>query len=122
MRPLEWFVIISFIPIVLTPLIRSSWRCRWLFVATLLPVLACALQVIVGGWRAQTAPLYLLAVVVFAIGLPTALGRGPAASPRSAVLASVAIAVIVIGTGVIAGWLLPVVSLPAPTGPYHVDI
>src|SRR4051794_32709414 len=108
MRPLEWFVIISFVPIVLTPLIRSSWRRRWLFAAALLPVLVCALHVIVEGWRSQMAPLYFLAVLVFAIALPTSLGRGWAA-PRRPVLASVAIAAIVIGAGVFAGWLLPVV-------------
>ena len=122
MRPLEWFVIISFVPIVLTPLIRSAWRRRWLLVATLLPALACALHVIIEGWRTQMAPLYLLAVLVFAIGLPIAIGRGRVVSPWRAVMASMAIAAIVVGAGVFAGWLLPVVSLPEPTGPYHVGI
>jgi dienelactone hydrolase len=122
MRPLEWLVIISFVPIIVTPLVRSSWRRGWLLVATVLPVLACALHILVEGWRSQMAPLYLLAVLVVAIGLRAAPGGGSATSPRVAVLASAAIAVIVIGADVLAGWLLPVVSLPAPTGPYHVGV
>jgi hypothetical protein len=73
------------------------------------------------GWRTQMAPLYILAVVVVASRLPAMLGRA-AAPGWCNVLASVAIASLALSGGVLAGWLLPVVSLPAPTGPHAVGL
>lgn len=122
MRPFEWLFLFSFVPILLLPLVPQAWRRRWLFVAAPLPLLASLPHLIVEGWRTQMAPLYVLAVLALVAWLPALLGRGETVSRRRAVLASLIIAPIVILGGVLAGWLLPVVTLPAPTGPYAVGI
>jgi predicted dienelactone hydrolase len=121
MRSLEWVVLLSFVPIVLLPFVPQMWR-RWLSIAAPLPALACVVQVFVEGWRIQMAPLYVLAALVLAARLPALLGRVGTVSRARDVLASGATALIVVLGGVLAGWLLPVFTLPAPTGPYRVGI
>lgn len=122
MRPLEWLVLLAFVPIVLLPFTPQAWRRGWLLWAAPLPILATLLQILLEGWRAQMIPLYLLAGLALAIWLPGILRCTGGAAPRRAVLASLVIAVGAVLGGVLAGWLLPVFSLPSPTGPYAVGI
>lgn len=122
MRPLEWLILLAFLPLLLLPLAPPAWRQRWLLVASTLPALASLLQVVAEGWRAQMIPLYALAVVVMVARLPSRLRRGGATSRRRDALASAALALLVLLGGLLPAWLLPVVHLPAPTGPYPVGI
>lgn len=119
MRPFEWIVFFSFLPVLILPFVPGRWQRRWLAVAALLPVMACLVHLIAEGWRAQMAILYVVAILVFALRL---LARERAVSRGRAVLASVLTVLIVVFGGVFAGWLLPVVTLPEPTGPYRVGI
>ncbi|MEP7191110.1 MAG: hypothetical protein ABI901_18110, partial [Roseiflexaceae bacterium] len=122
MRPFEWLVVLSFIPAVLLPFIPPSRRCRWLLVATPLPALAIVTHLAAEGWRIQMVPLYVRAVLVLASRLPALLGRAGTVRRGRDLLASCVMAVMLVFGAVFAGWLLPVVTLPEPTGPYQVGI
>lgn len=122
MRPLEWLFFLSFVPILLLPLIPHAWRRRWLLAAAPLPALASAPHLAAEGWRTQMVPLYILAALVLAGRLPALLGRAGTVRRGRGVLASAATALMLVPCGVLAGWLLPVVALPEPTGPYRVGI
>lgn len=50
------------------------------------------------------------------------LGREGTLRRWRGVLTSMVSALLIIGCGVLAGWMLPVVALPEPTGPYRVGI
>jgi predicted dienelactone hydrolase len=88
----------------------------------LLPLLTGGLHVIVEGWRIQLVPLYVLAALILFIRLPAILGREGEIRRRRGLVMSVVTAFTVIGGGIVAGWLMPVITLPAPTGPYPVGI
>jgi predicted dienelactone hydrolase len=122
LRPFEWLFLVSFIPALLLPFIPQPWRRRWLLAAAPLPALASAPHLAAEGWRTQMAPLYILAALVLASRLPALLGREGTVRRGRAMLASVATALILVLGGVLAGWLLPVVTLPEPTGSYQVGI
>src|ERR1051326_3249045 len=122
MRPLEWFFLFSFLPILLTPFLPQTWRRRWLVVAVPLPTLMGGLHVIVEGWRIEIVPLYLFAVGVLVSRLPVLLGRESPVRRRRGVLMSSVGALLLVLSGVLAGWLVPVIELPSPTGPYHVGV
>jgi len=122
MRSLEWLFLSSFIPILLTPFIPQTWRRRWLIASAPLLALAGGLHLVAEGWRIQMIPLYLLAAMVLVIRGPELLGREGAARRGRGMLVSSACALILVLGGVLAGWLLPVITLPAPTGPYRVGI
>lgn len=122
MRLLEWLLLFAFVPVVLLPLVPQSWRPRWLLVAAPLPLLATLLQIVLEGWRAQMIPLYLLAGVTLLFWLPVMLRRRSDISRLRLVLSTLVVVVGMVGGGVLAAWLLPVFTLPAPTGPYAVGI
>jgi predicted dienelactone hydrolase len=122
MRVFEWLFLFSFIPILLTPLIPYSWQRRWLMVSVPLPTLIGGIHLIAEGWRIQMVPLYIFAVIVLVSRLPALLGRKGTAWRGYGVLANSAIVIFLVLSGVLAGWLLPVVTLPTPTGPYKVGI
>jgi predicted dienelactone hydrolase len=121
MRPFEWLFVLSFIPILLLPFIPHPWRRRWLLAAAPLPALMSIPHLASEGWRTQMIPLYILAALVLASRLPTLLGHTDALQ-RRAVLASSVTALLLVFGGILAGWLLPVIRLPEPTGPYPVGI
>lgn len=122
MRPFEWLVVLSFIPAILLSFISPSRRCRWLLVAAPLPALAIVMHLAAEGWRTQMVPLYVLAALVLASRLPALLGRAGTVRRGRDLLASCVIALMLVFGAVFAGWLLPVVTLPEPTGPYQVGI
>lgn len=113
--------LLSFVPALLLPFIPQQWR-RRLLAVVLLPALALALHLVVEGWRTQMVPLYVLGVLAPAIRLPALLGRESTAPRGRGAQASVATALLLVFFGVLAGWLLPVVKLPEPTGRYRVGI
>src|SRR5438552_17251091 len=118
MRPLEWLFLFSFIPILLIPFVSQTWRHRWLIVAAPLTTLAGGIHVITEGWRIQIVPLYILAAIVLVSRLPVLLGREGRVRRRRGMLMSSVGALLLVLSGVLAGWLVPVIKLPAPTGPY----
>lgn len=122
MRVFEWLFLFSFTPILLIAFIPSKWQRRWMMVSVLLPALIGGIHLIAEGWRIQMVPLYIFAVIVVVSRLPAMLRRQGKAWPGYGRLANSAIVIFLVLCGVLAGWLLPVVTLPAPTGPYHVGI
>lgn len=121
MRFLEWLVCLSLVPMIALPYLPTPWRGRGLPVAALLPALALVAHLAVEGWRTQMLPLYLLAGLVAAGGAWAALRRTNAPRQRAR-LASAAAALALLLGGALAGWALPVIALPQPTGPYKVGI
>ena len=122
MRPLEWLLLLSFAPVLLTPIIPQIWRRRWLVVFAPLSALVGVLHLVIEGWRIQMLPLYGLAALVLVSRIPALLGREGAVRRGRGILVSVVLALMIIPSGIVAGWLLPVVTLPELTGPYSVGI
>ena len=122
MRVFEWLSLFSFTPILLNPFIPYTWQRRWLMVSVPLPTLIGGIHLIAEGWRIQMVPLYIFAVIVLVSRSPALLGREGTERHGYGILANSAIAIFLVICGVFAGWLLPVVKLPNPTGPYHVGI
>jgi predicted dienelactone hydrolase len=122
MRPLEWLLLLAFMPVLLLPFIPLAWRRYWLFIAAPLPVMVGILHIGVEGWRSQMLPLYGFAILVFISRLPALQGRDGILRRSRGVFISGVSALLLIGGGVLAGWLLPVLNLPVSTGMYSVGI
>lgn len=122
MRLFEWLFALSFIPILLIPFIPQRWRRRWLLVLAPLPALVGGIHFLVEGWRIQMIPLYILAALVLVSRFPAILGHEGTVRRGWGVLVNGLSALALILCIVLAGWLLPVVELPTPTGPYAVGI
>lgn len=122
MRPLEWLVFVSFFPALLVPFSPPKARRLWLFVAALLPVFITLFHLVVEGWRIQMLPFYGLALLGLSGRLPAILRPESPVRRRRGILLSVITALLLAGALLGAGWLLPVITLPAPTGPYAVGI
>ncbi len=113
MRVFESLFFVSLIPLVLTPFISDAWRHRLLMVSASMSTLLGAIHLIVEGWRIQMVPMYILAMLMLAFRL---------VSRRRERLVSSVMALFLALSVMLAGWLLPVVTLPKPTGPYPVGI
>jgi predicted dienelactone hydrolase len=122
MRSLEWLFLLSFIPALLLPFVPQTRRRYGILAAVLLPLLAGALHLVGEGWRIQIAPLYVLALGMLVTRLPEFVGRAAPLRQRRGVLASGIITLFMMGTAIGAGWLLPVATLPSPTGPYAAGV
>jgi predicted dienelactone hydrolase len=97
-----------------------TWRTCWLLSSSI-PAFVALLQIALEGWRWQLVPLYLLAAVLPALAL---LGRKRNHPPARWLRwgGGIAMAGIMLGSAFLAGWLLPVSTLLAPTGPYDVGV
>lgn len=122
MRLLEWLVFLAFVPALTLPYTPIAWIRRRSLRATVLPLAMLMLHLPIEGWRAHMLPLYLLAVLLPMVQLIALRGRTTTALRRRDWLISGAATLLLLGGGVLAGWLLPVISLPQPTGPYPVGI
>jgi predicted dienelactone hydrolase len=122
MRVFETLFLFSLVPILLIPFIPSTWQRRWWIVSALLPMLIGGIHLFVEGWRIQMAPLYILALLALVYRLTALFGREGIGFRKREILMSSVMALFLTLSGVLAGWLLPVVRLPQPTGPYHVGI
>lgn len=116
----------SIVPGLLLPVAPWPRSRRWRLALALLPAAALASHLSVEGWRVQLAPVYLLAALLPAGPLRALRRRGserPVARPgRRAALGSAAAAVGLALGALLAGWALPVPTLPVPTGPYWVGV
>lgn len=130
MRPLEWLLVLSFVPGLLLPFAPRPRTGRFRLGLTLLPAAALLPHLLVEGWRVQMVPVYLLAAVVPATRLPTMRRRTSGSSDgrpgrRAAFRGAAAVlglALALVLSGVLAGRALPVPTLPRPTGPYRVGV
>ncbi len=119
MRVFETLFLFSLVPILLIP---YTWQRRWWIVSALLPTLIGGIHLLVEGWRIQMVPLYILALLLLVYRLPALFDREVTAFRKREILMSSAMALFLALSGILAGWLLPVVTLPKPTGPYPVGI
>jgi predicted dienelactone hydrolase len=122
MRALEWLLLLAFGPILLLPWIRPPWRRRWVRLAAPLPVLALLPHLASEGWRLTLIPAYILAALMVICRLPALRGNPRPERRGWGILASSLTALVLLLSGLLAGWLLPVVRLPDPSGPYPVGI
>lgn len=122
MRSLEWAFLLSFIPILLTPLISQQWRHRWIVVSALLPIVIGIGHLATEGWRVQLLPAYFIAVGIFVSRMAELQRHKTVVQPKRGVLLNSLIALTLVLCGVLAGWVLPIAALPEPTGPYSVGI
>ncbi|KPL91459.1 alpha/beta hydrolase family protein [Herpetosiphon geysericola] len=115
MRFLEWIACLAFLPALFLPFMPQPTRARWRLSTALLPAVVSLIQILLEGWRIQLLPLYGLASLVL-------LNQLLASSERRLRIISgisfVGLVLSIIG----ASWLLPVPSLPTPTGLYAVGI
>ncbi|WP_135227884.1 alpha/beta hydrolase family protein [Deinococcus fonticola] len=121
MRPLEWLSLLAFLPALLLPWLLRSGRQPWVFdVAALLPLLATLAHLLLEGWRVQMVPLYLLAALVLVTRLR--FRRRTPGTGRPTRLRTGVTALVLAAAGAVPAWVLPVVTLPRPTGPYAVGV
>lgn len=122
MRLWEWLFALSVLLLLILPLIRQSWRYHWLLICAALCMLVGGVHFVVEGWRVQMLPIYGLGLFLLVIRLPALLGREDSIRRgRGLILNGIGV-VALVGAMFFAGWLLPVLKLPAPTGPYAVGI
>jgi predicted dienelactone hydrolase len=87
-----------------------------------LPTLITAVHLIAEGWRIQMVPVYVFALFVLATRSRSIVSRSRAAWKGYGKFATAATVIFLVSCGLAAGWLLPIVTLPTPTGPYEVGI
>ncbi|MFC4456201.1 hypothetical protein [Deinococcus sonorensis] len=110
MRPFEWALFLSFLP--MWGLTAGRWGRRGAL-AALLPLVAAVAQLVLEGARLEVLPLDVLA------GLALLRVRPPRPH-RWWALAG--FAVVYVLAGLVPGWLLPVLTLPDPSGPHPVGV
>lgn len=122
MRVFEMLFMFSLVPLLVISFLPSSWQRRWASLWVLLLALMGGIHLLAEGWRVQMIPLYGLALLVSMYRLAVLFGCAGTGSRRRDVLITGAMALFLTLSGVLAGWLLPVVRFPLPTGPYPVGI
>ncbi len=118
MRPLEWLFFLSFLPAFFSSFFSLFRGQRPRYVTALLPMSTGLLHILVEGWRTQMFLFYLLAVL-FSLAL---LRERVSSARKPRLLVGGSVALLYITGGLLAAWVLPVVTLPAPTGPYLVGV
>lgn len=112
MRPLEWLVLLSIVPFLLHPLFPERWRRRQAaWVLGVLPSLSALIQIAFEGWRVQMLPLYFLTFVALLLHRR---------QPQPWICAS--LTVLTAAAALLPAWVLPVLHLPSPSGPYNVGV
>jgi predicted dienelactone hydrolase len=126
MRPIEGLILLAILFSLLAYLVPKSRRPRWL---SLLPALAALLVVIhllVEGYRWQMVPAYALAAIVV-VGMVRGVRQttepqheAPSRKRRIIALIGVALGLLLLALAAALPSILPVFSLPEPTGPHAV--
>jgi len=119
MRPFEIIVLSLAALCFIRPLVPRRWRTLDFLPAAALA--ATLLQLLVEGYRWQMIPLYLLSAGLFVFSLPGLIRHRP---PKRRLGwkfgVQVALGLLLIGLAAVLPLVLPVPSLPEPTGPYHI--
>ena len=126
MRPMEALILLAILFSLLAYLVPIRRRPRWLFLLPALAALFVVIHLVVEGYRWQMVPAYVLAAIML-VGMfwgfrQAAERQRGAPSRRRKILAlfGVAIGLSVLALAVVLPAVLPVFSLPEPTGPYAV--
>ena len=122
MRIFETLFFVPLVSLLLVPFLPYTWQRLLATVSALAAVLVAGIHLLVEGWRIQMVPVYVLALLILAYRWTMLFGHARMLSRRREVLISSLMALCLTLSGVLAGWLLPVVKLPEPTGPYLVGI
>ena len=122
MRVFEMLFMFSLVPLLIIPFLPYSWQRRWSSIWVLLLALMGGIHLLAEGWRIQMVPLYGLALLVLVYRSFALFGSVGTRSRRREVLIAGAMALFLTLSGVVAAWLVPVVTFPMPTGPYPVGI
>lgn len=122
MRIFETLFFVPLIPLLLVPFFPHTWQRLVTTGSVLATIMVAAIHLLVEGWRIQMVPVYVLALLILAYRWPALFGRGSMVLRRRETVISSLIALCLALSGVLTGWLLPVVKLPEPTGPYLVGI
>lgn len=121
MRPFEWLLFLTCLSAVFLAYLPRSQGRRPLrdVVAALASLLAAGLHLLAEGWRAQMLPLYTLATLITLLRLRRL--RRPAQGRPGVVTGALTLLLLLVA-GLLPGWILPIVTLPKPTGPYPVGL
>jgi len=126
MRLVEALILLAILVSVLAYLVPISRRARWLSLLPALAALLVVIHLVVEGYRWQMVPAYALAAIMV-VGMvwgirQAAEPRREAPSRRRRILAlfGVALGLLVLALAAVLPSILPVFSLPEPTGPYAV--
>jgi hypothetical protein len=126
MRPVEALVLLAIPFSLLAYLIPIRRRPRWLFLLPALAALLVLIHLVVEGYRWQMVPAYALAAIILA-GMVWGIRQAakpqceaPSRGRRILALYGVALGLLVLALAAALPSILPVFSLPEPTGPYAV--
>ena len=122
MRVFETLFFVPLVPLLLVPFLPYSWQRLLAVVSALGTILATGIHLLIEGWRIQMVPVYVLALLMLVYRWPALIGRTYMVLRRREIIVSSLMALCLILGGALAGWLLPVVKLPEPTGPYLVGL
>lgn len=122
MRQLESLFVVVFLLSLLLPLIPRLWQeRRWWVLIAFMPLIASLPHLLIEGWRVQMVPLYGLAILISVIRL-FRLSATESKASRWSLIGRGLLFLVFAGSVLLPGWLLPMISLLAPTGQYSVGI
>ena len=127
MRPIEALILLAILFSLLAYLFPINRRPRWISLLPALAALLVVIHLVVEGYRWQMVPAYALAAAIVFVGMiggirQAAKPQGEALSRRRRILALIGVAfgLLVLAIAAVLPAILPVFSLPEPTGPYAV--
>lgn len=126
MRPLEGLILLAILFSLLAYLVPKSRRSRWLSLLPALAALFIMIHLVVEGYRWQMVPAYALAammVVGMVRGVPQKAEpqrEAPYRRRRILTLIGVALGLLMLAAAATLPSILPVFSIPEPTGPHAV--
>jgi predicted dienelactone hydrolase len=118
MRPFEWLFFLSFLPALFLSY-RVATRHQYRTIAALVPMLFGGLHLVFEGWRSQMIPLYAFASLLIVLRF---VWPKRAVTRRPGRFISAFTVLAFLAAGLLPGWLLPILTLPASSGPYPVGL
>jgi hypothetical protein len=126
MRPMEVLILLAILFSLVTRLIPISRRPRWISLLQALAALLVVIHLVVEGYRWQMVPAYALSAILL-VGMVGAIrkaakpqGEAPSRGRKILAIIGVALGLIVLALAGVLPFILPVFSLPEPTGPFAV--
>jgi predicted dienelactone hydrolase len=126
MRPVETLILLVILFSLLAYLVPISRRPRWLSLLPALAALLVVIHLVVEEYRWQMVPAYALAAIIF-VGMVWGIRQAaepqreaPSRRRRLLALIGATLGLLVLALAAVFSVILPVFSLPEPTGPYAV--